>query len=78
MSICEVAPVVADVVLSCRYTWTREEEGQTAFYEVPSSRVLVFHLLILAKLPRSVQKPEATAYVGEISGVRLQHFCVAF
>ena len=75
---CDVAPVAADVVLSCRYAWTREEEGQTAFFQVPSSWVLMFHLLILAKLPRSVQKSEATAYVGELSGVRLQHFCVAF
>ena len=78
MSICDVAPAAADVVLLCRWAWTREEEGQTAFFEVPSSWVLMFHLLILAKLPRSVQKSEATAYVGELSGMRLQHFCVAF
>ena len=78
MGMCDVAPVAADVVLSCRYAWTREEEGQTASYEVPSSWVLMFHLLILAKLPRSVQKSEAAAYVGELTGVRLQHFCVAF
>ena len=77
MSVCDFAPV-ADVMLLCRWAWTREEEGQTAFFEVPSSCVLIFHLLILAKLPRSVQKSEATAYVGELSGMRLQHFCVAF
>ena len=78
MSICDVAPVAADVVLLCRWAWTREEEGQTASYEVPSAWVLMFHLLILANLPRSVQKSEATAYVEELSGVCLQHFCVAF
>ena len=78
MSICEITPVAADVVLLCRFAWTREEEGKTAFFDVPSSWVLMFHLLILAKLPSSVQKSEATAYVGELPGVRLQHFCVAF
>ena len=78
MSICDVAPAASDVVLLCRWAWTREEEGQTAFFAVPSAKVLMFHLLTLAKLPRSVQKSEATGYVGELSGVRLQHFCVAF
>ena len=78
MSICDVAPVAADVVLLCRWAWTREEEGQTAFFEVPSSWVLMFQLLILAKLPRSVQKAETIGYVEELSGMRLQHFCVAF
>lgn len=77
MSLCDVASA-ADVVLLCRWAWTREEEGQTASYDMPSSKVLMFHLLILAQLPHSVQKSEAIAYVEELSGVRLQHFCVAF
>jgi hypothetical protein len=35
----------------------------------PSSIVLMFQLLILARLPSSVEKSEAAGYVEELSGV---------
>lgn len=57
------------VALLCRWTWTREEEGHTMFYKLPSSFMLMYQLLILAKLPSSVQKSEAAGYVEELSGV---------
>jgi hypothetical protein len=61
--------LVADLVLLYRWTWTREDEGQTNLFASPSARVLVFHLLILAKLPSSVLKSEAASYVEKLQGV---------
>jgi hypothetical protein len=58
----------ADLALLCRWTWTREEEGKSTFLQLPSSFVLMYQLLMLAKLPSSVQKSEAESYIEDISG----------